>query len=349
MDRGARWREEAGWKVPGSFGDLLAEHGAVRRTAGVVDLSSRGTLRVRGAERLGFLHRLLSADLHEVAAPGWTPSLLLNPKGKVVADMRVIILGDSILLDVAPENPGTVAEKLRRVILASDVEIEDETSRTAILSVHGPEAPKFIPRVLGEGRSLPGPREVAEIDPGGTGPLILRSALTGEEGFDILFPVQGAAALWEALNEENRPVPVGLDALEILRVEAGVPRFGADFGEDTIPLEAGLEEAISLEKGCFLGQEVVARATHRGGVRRRIYGLIIDADSPPPPKSPVFKEEVEVGWVSSAALPPGAGRVLALAYVRCDQVDSPEGFHVRTNGESHAARLADLPFYRRDA
>ncbi|MCZ6691614.1 MAG: aminomethyltransferase family protein [Planctomycetota bacterium] len=345
--RGARWTEEADWKVPADFGDPAAEHAAVRQSAGVIDLTPRGTLRFLGKDRVDFLQRLLSGKVRDVSPPGWEPSLLLTPKGKIIADMRVVILSDAVIMDVAPSNPGPLKARLEKYVLSSDVEIEDRTAQTVVLSVHGPHAPDALRRLFGAGGSLPGARDVVETDIEGVPCQVLRSSLTGEEGFDIFIPTKGSQTVWEAIDAGGGLTPVGRTTLEVCRVEAGIPFYGADFGEETIPLEARLEEWLCLEKGCFPGQEVVARATHRGGVRRRIQGLIIDAETPLPPRSPVFKEGLEVGWVSSAVRSLDLDRVVALAYIRNDQLDPPDRFEVRSKGRRYPAKLSELPFYRR--
>ena len=346
--RGARWTEEAGWRVPDGFGDLAEEHRAVRTAVGVADLSHRGTLRLGGAERVDFLHRMLTADLAGVAPPGWRPALWLMPKGKVIAAMRVIVLEEAALVDLAPEGAEAYGPRLEMYVLSSDVTIADETVETVTLSCHGPEVRALLGEILGD-VALPTGWEVAVASVDGAEVLVIPSTWSGEEGFDLVLPAAAARGMWDRLASGTRARPIGAAARETLRIEAGEPRYAVDYGEETIPLEANLEAAISFTKGCFPGQEVVARATHRGGMRRKLRGLVLEGAAPPPsPRTPVFAGDEEAGWISSAVASPSVGRPIALAYLRNDKIDSGP-LEVRSEDGSRAAELVTLPFYRRDS
>ena len=175
---------------------------------------------------------------------------------------------------------------------------------------------------------------------------IVRTEETGEEGYDLWVPTERLGALWDRLREAGAR-PVGRDAWDILRVEAGVVRYGADVDASTLLLEAPLADAYSLNKGCYLGQEVVARITYRGHVNRKIVGFRFGDASVPARGAPVLVEGKEVGRITSAVRSPALGVALALGFLRREHFEPGTRVEVRHGDESLAAEVAPLPFYRR--
>ena len=165
-------------------------------------------------------------------------------------------------------------------------------------------------------------------------------------GYDLLVPNDQLIATWRLFTAENTSGirPVGWEASNIHRVEAGIPLYGVDFDESQIPLEAGLDNAISLKKGCYIGQEIIARATYLGHLNRRLGGLLLDGDRPAIKGTKVFKEEKEVGWITSSVLSPCVGKPIALAYLRREAWEPGAKLVVRGEVSSIQGEVATLPF-----
>lgn len=345
---GAVFREEAGWRVPASYGALTAEVAAVRSGAGVLDLGDRSKIEVRGEDRVSFLDGLVTADVKKAAPQTSAYGLVLTDKGRVVGDLRLHMFADRIVMDIEAAQRDAVTTYLRRFLVSDDVAFAD-LDPCDHLEIHGPSAPYLLSRALG--------RELRGVSLGATVPLeadtrrrahATRLRTYGEPGFAIWGPGARLDTLWTALVRRGA-VPVGRDAAEALRIESGVPRVGAELGEETLALEAAPPGAISFTKGCYVGQEVVARGTYRGHVRRRLVGLQVDGDVPPRGGDLVLLGAREVGRTTSATWSPTLGRVLALALLRVDEVPPAAPLSVSRGGWDLRARLHPLPFVRGSA
>jgi aminomethyltransferase len=271
-----------------------------------LDLSARGRVRVTGADRVRFLDGMLSNHVAALPAGGSCPALLLDRKGHVLAQLLVLAREADVLLDSAPGTGALLAGALSKFVVADDVAIE-ELGGWSAASVEGPDARAALARIgvaaPAQGRAAPDPKR-PELWWWGAGELT-------PEGVRGIGPAADVAAALEALS-----LPRISDAsAEVLRVEAGVPRIGAEIGERTLPPEARLEPAISYTKGCFVGQEIVARLRSRGGVNRLLVRL--RAERPLAAGARVQRGDVVVGAVTSAVVSPASGP-LALAYVKVD-------------------------------
>jgi folate-binding protein YgfZ len=275
--------------------------------AGWLDLSARGRIRIGGADRVRFLDGMLSSHVAALAPGASHAGLLLDRKGHVLATLLVLARESDVLLDTAPGTGPLVAGTLAKFVVADDVAVEDLGRAWSALSVEGPEARAALARI---GVEAP-PAGRAHPDRARPGLLWWGAGELTPDGVRALGPVDAVAGAAAAL---ALPRIAGA-AAEILRVEAGVPRIGAEIGERTLPPEAGLEPAISYTKGCFVGQEIVARLRSRGGVNRLLVRL--RSGRPLSARARVLRGEVVVGAVTSAVISPASGPV-ALAYVRTD-------------------------------
>src|SRR5690349_14639537 len=221
---------------------------ALRHGAAVVRRGDRGVLTVTGADRLSWLQGLLTNDVLALPIGGVCDAAYLTPQGRMIADLRVINEPDRVRLDV----PGSLAETLRAkfdsLLFAEDAQITDDSSRVAIIDIHGP-------RPMGS-EVLSAVRAIAES--------VVADAAFGVPGISIIAPGADVDRIVKLLVNAGA-IEVSLDTLDVLRVEAGRPAFLVDMDEHTIPLEAGIEtRAISFTKGCYVGQEVIVRVMHRG-------------------------------------------------------------------------------------
>lgn len=348
--QGADFDEFSGWMLPKSFGSLLEEYKTVRTNVGIVDLSHRGKIRLSGKEHIKFLQGILSNDVKKLQVGNGQYSTFLTPKGRMIADIRLCKKSDSVLLDLEPGLNERVKELFLKYKISYKVDIEDVTDSLSLISVNGPNAKKLTEKTLGQ--QIPDLKEYDFItcDTDGKELLIANMKRTLETGFDIFVSSDGTnKTLWESLiaqGEELNAKPVGLDAFETLRIEAGIPRFGVDMDENTIPIEAGLWNALSFEKGCYVGQEVIARIKWRGHVNWNLIGFKIDGNDIPKKDSKIMRGEREIGYITSGAFSPKLNQVIALGYIR-REFNNP-GIQVTIKTESNktvSAEVSEVPFY----
>ncbi len=346
---GVTFSERDGWFVPLSYGDVLAEYAAVRdEGAGLVDLSSRGRIEVGGAEAVQFLNGLITNDVKTLEDNSWMPAAFPNVQGRLLASVRVIRRGDSFLFDTESATHAVVLKTLERFTLAGDFRVRDVTHETAHLSVQGRDAARIVGAVLGESAANIPHRGALVLSWQNVDVTVIRATHTAEDGFDVIISAGEAPKLWEAFMGAGAR-PVGFGALEILRIEAGVPRYGVDMNETNVVLEAALDKAVSYTKGCYIGQEIIARIHWRGHVAKRLTGLILDDDEAMlvPRESKIKTPEGrEIGRVTSSTFSPRLKREVPLGYVKYDYLAPGTGVLIATENGERAARVAEVPMVR---
>jgi len=348
--RGAVIRSYEGVELAESYGDPRAEATETRLGAGLFDRALRVGLRFTGADRASFLHNLLSNDVAALRPGTGCYATLLTRESKVVADADVLCLEEAIRLQLDRHVKDKARAHLERFLVADDVEIEDRSEEEASLGVHGPRAPEILENAL-PGCELPrGELEHRPAALAGATLLVVRNDWTGDPGFEVVTARSDASRVWEAILAVGEPRglrPVGMAAADILRLEAGRARVGIDFDETRLVLEAALERGIHFAKGCYLGQEIVERASARGHVNRRLVGIRIDGKIPPPPHARILAEGSEIGQITSAAFSPHLDAAIALGYVKRARADPGTPVSVEISGAHAPAMVVGLPFYRR--
>lgn len=303
-------------KSPLSFTDPVEEYWAVKKAAGIADISSTGRLIITGKDRVSFLNGLLTNDLTRVTEDGGQHSALLNPKARVLADLYLYRQPDSILVDTGNSPAARVQEELERFVITEEVRVRNAADLVH-LTIQGPGSAQAIKEILGVDAS-----DLKSLSHKSLGPsIIVNRDRTGQGGYDIVLPSEESEAVWQGFLLKSGDLglrPIGTRALEILRLEAGYPKYGVDVDQDVIVLEAGFKDAISFTKGCYMGQEVVARATHIGRVNKQLVKLEIDSINPPTARSKLKSDGVEAGFITSAAFSPGQRKVVSLAYANRD-------------------------------
>lgn len=345
---GASFLNDRGIELPTHFTDSLQEYHAVREQAGLIDYSFRIQLRMTGEDRVSFLQGIVSNDIKALRPGEGCAATLLTEQGRLVADLRVYALDSALLLDVDTRIKEKAMEALSRFIIADDVEVEDISAQQVTLALQGPLASQVLTAV-GVSLSLPKALQHGEGMLGDSSVHIVHADDTGTDGYELLVPQASAEHVWQTLLQVGEPVgvrPVGLTALNLLRVEAGIPWYGVDMDESRIVLEVGLEHAISFKKGCYLGQEVVERATARGHVNRKLSGLLVQGETIPVSGDKLFHDSQEVGWVTSAVASPRCGRPIALAYVRREYLAPGTQLRIDRQGTPVIAEVTALPFAR---
>jgi folate-binding protein YgfZ len=321
-----------------------------RERAGLIDRSDLGRIVVSGRDRASYLNGLLTNDIASLKAGEGCYAAYLTAQGRMIADMFVYELGDVILLTMTRDVKDTVLAKLDQFVFSEDVQLGDVTDRFAHVAVVGRDAAAIVAAILGRSVS-----ELAALPAHGNcrarfaerPAIVIRVTDTGEPGFDLLVEAavepQLRAALKAAGVDDLDPATV-----EMLRVEAGVPKFHRDMDEETIPLEAGIEAtAISMTKGCYVGQEVIIRVLHRGHGRvvKHLVGLTAEGSEVPAAGIPIEKDGRDIGKVTSAVFSSTLGKPIALGYVHRDFTEP--GTQVTIGGTE--AVVTALPFVRPSA
>ena len=340
------------WQLVGHFTDSHEEHRAVRQGVGVIDLSHRGRLRLTGNDRAAYLHRIISNDVEGLSVGEGNYATILTNRGKIIADMKLYVFEDSIGIETNAETRSILYQELDKYLIADDVTIEDFTEHTGAVGVHGPKSAELLQEIYGfDVGDLPEYHNVVhEID--GRRIICVRANETGEVGYNLCTASESMDWLWDTILTKGRAFgaePVGLTALDSLRIEAGIPRFGAELGDSIFPQEAELEGAISFEKGCYIGQEIVARMKYRGHPNRLLRGFEIMGDTPPQSGDRLFDGDKEIGWLTSAVVSPTFGKTIGMGYVRVAFTDEGSQVEVETADSRVDATVRLLPFYQHDA
>ncbi len=349
---GARFAEANGLEVVANYGDLLAEHAALRTTAGILDLSFRGRLCLTGADRQAFLHGQVTNDVKTLQPGTGCYAALITAKGKMQSDLNIWCLTDELLLDFEPGLSAAVTRRLDKYVIAADVQIVDAAPHYGLLSAQGPKAAEAM-RLLGLPWEIPvKPAGFSTLTDATLGQLyLMNQPRTGGDGFDVFVPTPSLGAVADQLITAAHSLggrACGWDTLELARIEAGIPRYGADMDETNLPPEAGLEaRAISYAKGCYIGQEVLARIRTYGQVSKSLRGLILDAglQKLPTKGTPLSMGGKEIGFITSATFSPTLQASIALGYVRREANQIGNAVTVRTAEGERPARIVELPFH----
>jgi len=313
-------------------------------SVGIMDLSARGRIMVSGSDAEMFLNGLVTNDVKTLAVNSWMPAAFVSVQGRLLAAVRIIRRADGFLFDTETATRERVFRLLERFSLAGDFKVADVTEQTALLSLQGKAADQLVRPEFG--------REAIEIDRQAIfrsekGCDIVPATHTAEEGFDIFTDHANADALWKTFTEDG-VVPVDEVTQEVLRIEAGIPRYGIDMDDTTVISETNLDEAISFTKGCYVGQEIIIRIKHRGHVAKKLTGILLEERSELEPGTPILSDDdVEVGRVTSSVISPHLDRTAAMAYIKFDYLKMLTPIKVERNGETLRGFVTgELPLVR---
>ena len=315
-----------------SLDTLATDYRTITESCGLLDRSERGKLALTGADARSFLQGQVTNDVEGLSVGEGCYAAFLTPKGKMLGDLRILDAGEEVLLDTERVALQGLFNMIRRFSIGYDVELHKRTLERGLISLIGPGAD----RVAGAGE-LPANENAHSLVSVPATELTARAIRT-DVGIDLLCDSADTAALRSAL-EDAGAAPVAEAAVECLRVERGRPRFGIDLDDSVIPQEAGLNErAVSFTKGCYVGQETVARLYYRGKPNRQLRGLRLSGAASPGDEL-TFDGRV-VGRIASIAESPRLGPI-ALALVRRA---APPGTTVVVSGDGPAAEIVELPF-----
>jgi len=309
--------------------EIDAQYRQLREECGVVDRSDRGKLLVTGSEAAEYLQGQLTNDIEALEAGEGCYAALLDRKGHMQADMRVLVVdGEKIWIDTEPEALAAARRHLEMYKIGREADVHDAGAERVVVSLIGPRSAELA-------GSSPLPEySHEEIAVNGIECPAVGTAL----GIDLIPRAEHRERLIAALAEAGAP-EVSADAAEILRIENGVPRFGSEMDTATMPAEAGIvAAAVNFEKGCYIGQETVARLHYKGKPNRHLRGLRLSA--PASPGATLSLGEKEVGRLGGSCLSPAHGAI-GLAIVRRE---AEPGAELLVGEDGVTARVVDLPF-----
>lgn len=326
---GAAFAEVEGAEVVRDYGDVRGELRALRECAAVLDLSCRSRLAVTGRDRDRFLNGQVTNDLNRLAVWQGCYAAMVNARGRMDGDANIYRLPEEWLLDSEPGLTEKLSQRLLRYVVADDVCVADVAPHYGLLSLQGPLASALLQGFNLAAPTPTAPGDSVRLEHAAWGELyVMNQPRVGQSGYDLYVPSATLESVAEALHTAATALGgrwIGWDALEIARVEGGIPRYGADMDDATLPPEAQLEaRAISYNKGCYIGQEVIARLRTYGQVARLLRGLKLPRDLAelPPRDTPLLWQDKEVGHVTSSVLSPLLDTPIGLGYVRreCNQI-----------------------------
>jgi folate-binding protein YgfZ len=317
---GARLAEFEGCLLPETFSDFDKEYRAAHESVALFDTNWHVILALTGRDRVKYMHAITSNDIQKLADASGTLALLLTPQGRILAELEIYALPEKLLvLSHASQRERTVTT-LKKYIIGSQVQVEDLTDKMGSVAVEGPRAAAVIEEACGVKLGSFAELSLREIAVDGNPCYLLRRSHFGQPGAELIASRAALPALWSKLLANVRAhdgEPIGMAALNALRLEAAIPWFPADFNDAMIPHEAALEDThISFNKGCYTGQEIVERVRSRGHVNRKRVSLQFSTAQPPAPGTKLRVGEAEVGFVTSAAFSPAAGTSIGMGYVR---------------------------------
>ncbi len=303
------------------------------------DLTGRGAISLTGKDRAAFLHGLVTNDVKKLRAGEGCAAAFLTPKGKMLADLTVLCTDDELILDCEPALVEKLEGLLRKYLIFNEVVIENRTGETGVLHVEGRKTEEILKRLIGQkGPAEPHSSVLA------SGGRVVRESRGGFEGFDLRVSRAELGAVRSVLVSEGA-APSDLSLLESARIEAGIPRWGAELTEDVLPDEAGLPARgwVSYTKGCYIGQETVARIRTYGHVNRNLVGLVLEAAHLPVPGAEIRAGEAKSGAVTSATVSTRLGKAVALGYVKREHAAPGTALWVVMDDVARPAAVTDLP------
>ncbi len=338
--------EMSSYPIPAHYTSATDEFLAAKKAA-VMDRSFIGKLRVFGKDRESLLHRLTTNEIRNLKAGGGVVNIFTNAKGRVVDVVEMFMEEDSIFMLTTPGRAKQVKEWIEKYTFVEDVRVEDVTSQYGLIAFFGEESVKLLRQSFGwEVEDLPmqHARPLAWND---KNIIVHRSGAITPVLFNLIMPVAEMAELWEKATAQA--TPIGYAAYEMLRIHHGQPAVGKEITEEYNPHEVGLHPFINFEKGCYIGQEVIARLDSYQKVQRQLMGVTLEVAEASALQAfdtsiPIYLSEQLIGQLTSACLSPEHGQGIGLAVVRKQFAASTEPVQIRRPERSVAGRLRPLPF-----
>jgi folate-binding protein YgfZ len=352
-------------EIVSTFGEPQAEYAAIRKSCGLMDCPQRGLLELTGRDRLPFLNNLLTNQTWDkqtksgLQAGQGVYAFFLNVKGRIVADMNVLELGDRTLLEMDVRVVSAIRQAFEKYLFAEQVTMRELVGVSHEIALHGPGARQLLETATGSPLPALGQLASTKTNLFGVDAIVWRDDPAGTPGYHVILPIESAPIVWRELATRfgtsealgKRPLrPIGWAAFNATRIEAGRPLFGVDFDDSILPAETGplFARAVSLTKGCYLGQEIVARMHARQVVAKQIVGFKLETDDLPIAGTKLFDDKGnEIGGVTSSTLSPILSDIaIGLGYVKRPFVAPGTKIRVPAEGALREATVSELPFVK---
>jgi folate-binding protein YgfZ len=347
---GARFLDVNGQEAVADYGDSTGEHTALDESAGISDLSFRGRLCVLGTDRVKFLNGQVTNNVKDLRVGEGCYAALVSAKGKIQSDLHIYILENEILLEFEPGLAGAVQQRLEKYIIAEDAQVADVSAQYGLWSLQGPKAADVIKRLPWNFALPEKPNAVAKADDAALGEIyVTNNSRTRSAGYDLFVPnaaMQTVASQITIAAKEAGGRFCGWQALESARIEAGIPRFGVDMDETNLASEVLDTGAISYSKGCYIGQEVIARVRTYGQVAKALRGFRLSDNLRALPRKgdKLFLGEKEAGYITSAVASARLKGNFALGYVRREANQIGTELLLQMPPDKVPVKIVDLPF-----
>jgi aminomethyltransferase len=348
---GATFQNDGDWEIPTHYGNPQLEYGALHTSASLADISFRGNMIVTGDDRITWLQSIISQDILPLQTGQGRYSTFMDHKGKMLAYFRVFIRPEQVVIeDVGEVGEQTYAALRKFLLYGTKAKMAKGLESQGLLLLSGPKAGEILKEALGVEVESLGSLQSMSFSFGGAEGFIAKTEETGMTDFELFVPLEALPSLWAHLLKTGEPEglkPVGRTTRETARIEAGLPRLGPDINDRIVPPEANLEGiAFSLSKGCYPGQEVVARMDTYGSVKRRLVGLVVEGAENDLPEvgAKLFSGTREVGWVSSSTFSPLLQKPIALGIPLRDFTPPGTQLEIETQGNKFSASVSVLPF-----
>jgi aminomethyltransferase len=323
---GAKLADFNGCALPEVFSDFAGEYRTARESVAIFDTNWHASIILEGPDRIRYLNAVVTNDVKSLGEGAGTLALLLNPQGHILAELEIYALKEKLLVLTHASVREHTVQALDKYIIMDDVTLEDATGKLGSLAIEGPQAGAIFSQATGLAIEGFSEMALAEVTIDGVPCHLIRHSHFGQPGAEIIAPREKLEIVWQNLRtaaHAQHGAPIGMRAVNALRLEAGIPWFPVDFNDTVIPHEAALESThISFSKGCYTGQEIVERVRSRGHVNRRRVQLKFSTQDPPPAGTKVraiaegTEKGSEVGYVTSAAFSPAAGTAIGMGYLR---------------------------------
>ena len=359
---GGKLIEFGGWEMPVQYTSITDEHLAVRKAAGIFDISHMGEVTVSGAGAEAFLNSVLTNDLRKLAAGEGQYTLMCNERGGVIDDLYAYKLSDGVyflIINASRIDPDVAWLQSQASRFSGDLDLTDASHNYAAIAVQGPRVKEFINAVI-PGASSSAMRVAAVTDLkknqiggfkfGTSGVLVSRTGYTGEDGFEIVGSDEAIQRLWDqclALGQPFGLKPAGLGARDTLRTEVCYPLYGHELDESTTPIEAGVGFFVSLDKGEFNGRAVLAEQKARGVKKKCVAFKMTDKSAPPRPHYPIWANGAPVGEVVSGTQSPSLNLGIGMGYVPPEWAAPGTIIEIEIRGKRAPAVVVSKPIYRK--
>ncbi len=338
---GAEARDVSGCPVLPHFGDPAGEYRALRTGFAIVDRSTRGLVELTGKDRISWLHNLTTNQVRTLGPNDGNYAFALNVKGRIEFDLNMLVLPECVRLDIDRAFVSRAIRHFDKYTIVEDVRLADRTGEFVRLGIAGPRMGDVMASLKADAAIAMAQLASGSLSWRGADVPYFRHDFCGVPAVELLLPADRAVEFWESLTPA-----AGFDAVEAMRIEAGIPRSTLEIHDDILPAETDqLERGVSYQKGCYLGQEVVERMRSRGGLARRLVGVVV-AGAELPPRGAEFHidQGATVGKLTSACQSPALGSIIALGYVKLAATAPGTRLHVAWDGGVAEGVVSALPF-----